>query len=51
MCVRGGLWGVNLGGIGSASVIWELGMVLMVVGLRTLAAGDGFQAYEYVELI
>ena len=38
---------VGLGGFGSVSGIWGLGMVLMVVGLITWAVGDGIHALHW----
>ena len=39
--------GMGLGGFGFVSGIWGLGMVLVVVRLRTWAVGDGFQALHW----
>ena len=39
--------GVGLGGIRSALLVWGLGKILMVMGLRAWAAGDGFQALQW----
>ena len=39
--------GVGLGKFRSVSGIWGLGMVLVVVGLRTWAVGDGFQTLHW----
>jgi hypothetical protein len=33
---------VNVGEFGSASVVWRMGMVVSVVGMRAWAAGDRF---------
>ena len=40
----GASMGVRLSGLGPVSGIWGLGMVLVDVGLRTWAVGDGFHA-------
>ena len=40
----GVLWGVGMWGVGSASDIWGLGVVVSVVGLRPCVVGDGFHA-------
>ena len=39
--------GVGLGKFRSVSGIWGLGMVLVVVGLRTWAVGDGFHVFNW----
>ena len=39
--------GVSLGRFGSVSDIWGLAVVLVVVGLRTSAIGDGFHALHW----
>ena len=39
--------GVRLGGFGSVSGIWGLGVVLVVVGLITWAVGDEFHALHW----
>ena len=50
MCECGGAevsMDVNVRELGSASVVWRVGMAVTVMGLRAWAAGDGFQALHW----
>ena len=47
MCGGGGLLGCECREFGYVSVVWGLGMVVPVVGLRACVAGYGFQALHW----